>query len=158
MKTVIWKDLSEAGRIAALARPARRSDPALVETVRRILDDIEARGPGAVAEWSVRLDGKAPEKIALDAVAVDRARSKLSCDDLSALEFAAENIRRYHVQTKPKDQTVSFDFGLECRRVYRAVPSCGLYVPGGSAPLFAALRRCGSSAGRRRSARSPLAR
>lgn len=139
MKTVIWKDLSEAGRIAALARPARRSDPALVEAVSRILDDIEARGAGAVAEWSRKLDGKAPEKIALDAAQVDRARSRLSREDLSALEFAAENIRRYHAETKPKDQTVSLGFGLECRRVYRAVPSCGLYVPGGSAPLFSTL-------------------
>lgn len=139
MKAVIWKDLSEAERIAALARPARRCDQALVDAVSRILDDIDARGAVAVAEWSRKLDGKAPEKIALNAAVVDRARSKLSRENISALEFAAGNIRRYHAETKPKGQTVSFDFGLECRRIYRAVPSCGLYVPGGSAPLFSTL-------------------
>ncbi len=139
MKTIIWSDLSETERTAALTRPPWRTDPALSATVSDILGAIESRGVDALYEWSLKLDRRAPERLSLTAAFVDRARAALDRDDLAALERAAENIRRYHIATRPDDQFVRFDFGLECRRIYRAIPACGLYAPGGTAPLFSTL-------------------
>lgn len=139
MKICIWSDLTESGRAAVLARPQKRRDPAVREAVREILDDIERRGEAAVADWSLRLDGKAPERLPLNSFAVDAARAKLAREDLSALEIAAANIRRYHAETLPKDQIVNVDADIECRRLFRPISSCALYAPGGSAPLFSTL-------------------
>lgn len=139
MKTIVWSDLSERDRAAVLARPEKRSDPALAETVARIISDIESNGVEALRRWSLQLDGRAPERFELNPVTIDSARAALQAEDLAALELAAENIRRYHAATRPADQCVEFDFGLQCRRLYRAIPACGLYAPGGSAPLFSTL-------------------
>ena len=64
MRRIDWTALDAAGRKAALARPARRSDPALTDRVRDILADVQARGGAAVTEWSEKLDGARPRRLA----------------------------------------------------------------------------------------------
>lgn len=120
-------------------RPQRRIDPALAATVEKILSEIEKGGADALNEWAKRLDGYPVRELAISSTLVDNARSLLERQDLAALDVAAENIRRYHLATKPADIIVDFDFGLECRRVFRPISACGLYAPGGSAPLFSTL-------------------
>jgi histidinol dehydrogenase len=50
---------------AALRRPAGREDPALLDAVRAIVADIRARGWDALAEQALRIDGAAPELVAV---------------------------------------------------------------------------------------------
>lgn len=139
MKTLIWNNLTADGRRSALARPTARADETLVSAVKAILDDVERRGADAVNHWSQLLDGVPAARIDLDPGVVASARAKLSREDIEAIEIAAENIMRYHEETKPADSVVDFECGLQCRRVFRPIPSCGLYVPGGTAPLFSTL-------------------
>lgn len=131
--------MTKGERVAALSRPAARRDPALIATVATILDDIERRGADAVNEWCEKLDGAPAAELRLGGETVDRARASIDERDLRALDVAVENIRRYHAAIKPRDAIIEFEFGLECRRIHRAIKACGLYVPGGTAPLFSTL-------------------
>ncbi|HEY3815169.1 MAG TPA: histidinol dehydrogenase [Caulobacteraceae bacterium] len=139
MKCFDWSSLSRAERTAALARPLKRRDGAVRDVVRRIFEEVEHEGEAAVTRWSKNLDGRAPERLDLTREVVDRARSKLDREDLAAMDIAAENVRRYHEATKPADQTVEPAPGVKLRRVWRPIETCGLYAPGGTAPLFSTL-------------------
>lgn len=122
-----------------LARPVRRSDPKIVETVARILCDVEREGEAAVARWSITLDGAAPVRLDCDAATIGAARRLLDRADIEALERAAQNIEAYHKKSRPADLDIETAPGVRCQRLWRPVSNCGLYVPGGSAPLFSTL-------------------
>lgn len=139
MRILRWSELDKPARAAALKRPARRADLALVETVARIVTDIESKGEPALIEWATRLDGAPPQAFTLTAGVVDRARASLAREDLDALVVAVENISAYHQATRPADAKVTSVAGGECRRAFRPIRACGLYAPGGSAPLFSTL-------------------
>lgn len=139
MRRLDWSALSAAERRAALARPARRRDATVTDTVRKILEEVEREGEAAVARWAERLDGSAPRKVELDAATVRQARAALDARDLEALELAVDNVRLFHAATRPEESEVEPRPGLVCRRVWRPIRSAGLYVPGGTAPLFSTL-------------------
>ena len=131
-----WSD--KASRDAALARPRGRDDAALLDAVRGIVDDVRARGWNAVVEQATRIDGVAPERIAVASFA-DRARAELPADAIAAMALAAHNIETFHKQTRPVDTEVIPYPGLSVAKQWRPIASAGLYVPGGKAPLFSTL-------------------
>lgn len=137
LTAVPWRH-EDAARL--LARPPRGRDPAVAAGVAQIFADVAARGADAVAEWAVRLDGHPPRSIAIDAATVAAARAAVDPADLDALGFAADAVRRYHAATRPADGA-AFETapGAQVSRVWRAISPVGLYVPGGTAPLFSTL-------------------
>ena len=139
MKLFNWSGLDAAGRREALARPVQRRDPRVTQVVSRIFAEVAAEGAAAVSRWALTLDGHAPRTFEVDAAALARARSVVAAADLEALEFAADNVRRYHQAIRPVETAFSPAPGVVCRRVWRAIPTCGLYAPGGTAPLFSTL-------------------
>ena len=138
MKTLLWNSLDADGRVAALARPAQRSDPALKAAVRQIVEDVRDRGWPALCEQAVRLDGEAPAQVQVAPVAA-QARTLLSTDQLDALELAASNIRLFHEASLPVERQVETMPGLTVRKSWRALDRAGLYIPGGATPLFSTL-------------------
>ena len=140
MRRIDWRSASADERAAALARPARGRDPAVAARVAEIFADVQARGAAAVSDWAVRLDGAAPRALGITDDAVAAARAQVAEADAVALAFAADAIRRFHEADRPVDgaevETVA---GARCRRVWRPLESAGLYVPGGTAPLFSSL-------------------
>ncbi|MBO9500944.1 histidinol dehydrogenase [Brevundimonas sp. A19_0] len=140
MRQIDWTTLSVEEQREALARPAQRTEARVSDTVRAIFDDVQARGAAAVADWSLKLDGAAPRRIALTPDGVREARAALPPADTRALRIAAENVRVFHQATRPEDTGwVETTPGVRSRLVWRPIASAGLYVPGGSAPLFSSL-------------------
>lgn len=140
MKRIDWTSLDAAGRKAALARPSRRTDVHVTARVRQILEDVQARGGAAVSDWSRTLDGFAPRRIAITPETVAEARKALPPGDVRALRMAADNIRVFHQATVPTDSDwVETTPGVRSRLVWRPIHAAGLYVPGGTAPLFSSL-------------------
>jgi histidinol dehydrogenase len=139
MERIIWNDLDPKKRAAALARPARRADAGVLETVRAVFEAVRARGDDAVAELALRYDRAAPETIEITRAIAAEARGALAAEDFAAIELARDNIALFHERTRPKETTVEVAPGVRCRRAWRAIPRVGLYVPGGSAPLFSSL-------------------
>ena len=140
MRRIDWSSLDAAGRREALARPARRTAGDVTDAVRRIMDDVKARGGAAVADWAMKLDGHVPRRIAITPEVVAEARSALPPADTRAIRMAAENVRLFHQATRPEDTPyVETTPGVRSRLAWRPIRAAGLYVPGGSAPLFSSL-------------------
>lgn len=122
-----WADL--------LKRPSF-DNSSLMATVRGVLDDVRSRGDEAVKEYELKFD-----KVQLDSLAVSEAEfaecESLIDDELKkAIRQAKENIAKFHAaqdQPLPCVETMS---GVKCWQKAIAIQKVGLYIPGGTAPLF----------------------
>ncbi|HEY1071942.1 histidinol dehydrogenase [Brevundimonas sp.] len=140
MKRIDWNKLSPAERQAALARPQQRTEGFVTSVVREIFDDVQARGGQAVTDWAIKLDGAAPRRVAITERAAAEARADLPPAAARALRVAADNVRVFHEATRPEDTAfIETTPGVKSRLVWRSIGSAGLYVPGGTAPLFSSL-------------------
>lgn len=138
MKRLVWAELDAADRRAALARPQQRTDEQLQQSVRKIIEEVRQRRWDALAEIALRIDGEEPREIEVGAAA-GSARRRLPADELSALEFAASQIRLFHESSRPSDFTMEAVPGVRVTKTWRPIDRVGLYVPGGRTPLFSSL-------------------
>jgi histidinol dehydrogenase len=140
MRRIDWSSLDGQGRFDALARPARRSEQDVVDVVRGIFEQVAISGGAAVRQFSLEIDGFAPRRIAITPEAVAAARDALPPTATRSLRIAAENVRVFHQATRPED-TPFFETtpGVRSRLVWRPIGAAGIYVPGGTAPLFSSL-------------------
>lgn len=138
MKTLVWDDLDEAARRAALARPEQRLAAELQASVGKIVNDIRAGGWASLSGTARRIDGEEPKLVEVAPVAA-QARQSLDPDAVRAIETAARNIRTFHEASLPSDVSVETAPGLVVRKVWRAIDRVGVYIPGGKTPLFSTL-------------------
>jgi histidinol dehydrogenase len=121
-----------------LARPVFDASY-LFDKVRTIMETVKANGDEALRAYALQFDG-----VVLDALAVS-ARELAAADALvpdplkAAIHQAAANIRRFHeAQHSPVEKIESMP-GVQCWRQSVGIEKVGLYIPGGSAPLFSTL-------------------
>ncbi|MDY6924729.1 MAG: histidinol dehydrogenase [Pseudomonadota bacterium] len=140
MRLIDWSSLDGQGRFDALARPSSRGDRDVVDVVRGIFEQVAISGGAAVRQFSLEIDGFAPRRVAITPEAVAAARDALPPTATRSLRIAAENVRVFHEATRPED-TPFFETtpGVRSRLVWRPIDAAGIYVPGGTAPLFSSL-------------------
>lgn len=130
--------------------PDRKDWPAIVgrqktgaprqvkDIVSGILSDIREYGDAKVLEYVKRLDGFDTDTAGLRVTAEEIAAAAEKLDDglKEAVRTAAGNIRRFHEAQKTEDVTVETMPGVICRQKNIPIDRVGLYIPGGTAPLF----------------------
>ena len=106
-----------------------------------IIADVKARGNAAVVEYTKRFDGDSLGVDALAFTSTETAEALEKCDakTLKALHVAAERIREYHQKQLPRDEQYVDAQGVRLGWRWTALYSAGLYVPGGTAPLFSSV-------------------
>jgi histidinol dehydrogenase len=139
MRILTWKDLSDAERRAALARPAQGIRNDVADSVRDIIAEVRRGGDAALRRLTERFDG-----VSLDAIAVSRAElaqapGKLTAAQLDALRRAIANVEAFHAAQRLEPFAMEVMPGVRCERMLRAISAVGLYVPAGSAPLPSAV-------------------
>ncbi len=130
----IWKDL--------LARPADQSVN-LEEPVRKILEGVRKGGNKLVNEYSLQFDGAGFSGRYLESQAFNEAGSPLDEKLRVAIRTASENISAFHKTQILTEPSVETRPGIRCWRKSVAIEKVGLYIPGGSAPLFSTLLMLG---------------
>lgn len=109
---------------------------AVRETVAAVLADVRRRGDRALLEYEERFDGVTLSSLRVSEAEMEEAESLVGEPLKEALAVAAANIRRFHEAQRMQPISVVTTGGVTCSQ--RAVPiqKVGLYVPGGTAPLF----------------------
>jgi histidinol dehydrogenase len=117
----------------AIQRPVIETR-SLEQTVSAILDDVRRNGDAAVKKYSLQFDKIAPEptEIRVNAATIDEALK-------TAIDHAAANIRAFHEPQLRAEPIVETLPGVRCWRKSVAIEKVGLYIPGGTAPLFSTL-------------------
>lgn len=138
MKILDWNALDAGERRRALARPDQRRGLELKEAVRAIVDAVRDGGWEALCLEAVRIDGQAPLLEPVSPAAA-KATECLRPDEVEAIELAARTIASFHENSRPDDRSLETLPGLVVQKVWRPIDRVGLYVPGGTAPLFSSL-------------------
>jgi histidinol dehydrogenase len=136
MKLLFWKNLSARQRAAALARPAPSAQPRRAAIVARIIATVRREGDAALRRFTEKFDGVRLRSLRVSAAEFAAAARALRGADRAALRTACRNLRRFHRAQRPGPLRVETQAGIVCEKVVRPLDRVGLYVPGGSAPLF----------------------
>ena len=116
---------------------------ALENVVAPILADIKTNGDVAVKKYAAQFDKVTLHQLSVNAEEIDAAAALVPEDLKAAITQAAANIRLFHEAQKEKIQYIETMPGVQCWRKSVAINDVGLYIPGGTAPLFSTLLMLG---------------
>jgi len=121
-----------------LERPTQTLD-AIEATVIDVFKNVKSSGDSAILEYTKKYD-----KIHLDSLVVTQeeiaAASSLIEDDLkNAIQLAKSNIEKFHIAQKTNKVEIETIEGVSCWQEKRPIQKVGLYIPGGTAPLFSTI-------------------
>lgn len=105
-------------------------------TVSAVLADIRKRGDDAVKEYEEKFDHCSLTQLAVTEQEIDEAKNKLSPELIDAIQLAHHNIHAFHAAQRFDGCRVETQPGVECWQKSVAIEKVGLYIPGGTAPLF----------------------
>lgn len=123
---------------AVLQRPAY-SGQRVDEIVASIIDRVEKEGDKALRELSLALDGEVPDAFEVPRERLTEAAKAVDPELKQAINKAISNITAFHQAQLPRPVSVETQPGLICSLRYEPIPRIGLYIPGGTAPLFSSV-------------------
>ena len=136
MQTLFWNKLSQAEQRQAIARPPISSSDEIKNAVANILDLVKTKGDQAVLDLTAKFDKTELSSLIVSAEQIDAAAERVFPELKVAIQNAKANITAFHEAQKPQTVDIETQTGVRCQVVNRPIESVGLYIPGGSAPLF----------------------
>ena len=108
----------------------------LNETVSQVLADVRLRGDEAVKEYEQKFDKAELKSLAVTEAEMDEAEKLVSNELRDAIILAHHNIKVFHISQRFVGQKVKTQEGVTCWQKSVPIERVGLYIPGGTAPLF----------------------
>jgi histidinol dehydrogenase len=105
-------------------------------TVESVLKDVRQNGDKAVMAYEEKFDHAILSSLAVTETEIDEAMSLVSKELLEALKIAHHNISKFHESQKFEGSKVETCKGVSCWQKSVPIEKVGLYIPGGTAPLF----------------------
>ena len=121
-----------------LARPTDSYD-SLEPLVKEVFDEVATKGDKAVKHYTEQFDGVLLENLQVPQKALEAAAEALSDELKKAMTQAKQNIEKFHRAQKTSKVELTTQAGVHCWQEKRPVEKVGLYIPGGSAPLFSTI-------------------
>jgi histidinol dehydrogenase len=118
-----------------IARP-RLDLTKLNATVSSVLADVKQRGDAAVKEYEEKFDKAVLTSLAVTEQEMDEAEQLISNELKDAIILAHHNIKVFHISQRFVGQKIKTQEGVTCWQKSVAIEKVGLYIPGGTAPLF----------------------
>ncbi len=127
----------------ALAERPILEQKALDDIVIDILKDVKANKDQALIKYSEKFDKVILDNLEVDNSEIETATNQISQDLKDAINIAKQNIEAFHVSQKEEEQIIETTKGVKCWRKSVGIEKVGLYIPGGSAPLFSTILMLG---------------
>jgi len=118
-----------------LERPTKTVDD-IEATVKEIFTAVQNNGDKAVQQYTNQFDGIALDTFLVSDQEVQNAIINVSDELKAAIQLAKSNIEKFHTAQKTNRVSVETAPGVECWQEKRPIQKIGLYIPGGTAPLF----------------------
>ena len=118
-----------------LERPTKTIDGIEV-TVKEIFKEVQKKGDEAVTKYTSIFDGITLDNYEVSPQEIEEAISLISTELKDAITLAKNNIYKFHSAQKTERITVETAEGVNCWQEKRPIQKIGLYIPGGTAPLF----------------------
>ncbi len=108
----------------------------LQDKVRSVLDDVRLNGDDAVKKYTKQFEGIEPEGISVNEFEIAEAEGLLPAELKEAIKTAAKNIKAFHQKQLQQPEIIETMPGVTCWRKSVGIEKVGIYIPGGTAPLF----------------------
>ncbi|MCL7754929.1 histidinol dehydrogenase [Polaribacter sp. Z022] len=118
-----------------LERPTKTVDD-IEDVVNKVFTDVQTNGDSAIKKYTKQFDGVSLEDNIVSSDEIDTAISLVSEELKEAINVAKENITNFHAAQKTEKVFVETTNGVACWQEKRPIQKVGLYIPGGTAPLF----------------------
>jgi histidinol dehydrogenase len=138
----IYKNLSPSDYKTVLQRPALDTT-ILFDSVKNILTDIKENGDAAVKNYALKFDKLDLTDFLVSEKEIQDAENQLDTQLKKAILVAKSNIERFHEKQKSAVEIVETMQGVKCWRKSVGIEKVGLYIPGGTAPLFSTVLMLG---------------
>ncbi|PQB04440.1 histidinol dehydrogenase [Aureitalea marina] len=122
-----WQDI--------LRRPSQSYDE-IEPTVLEIFSEIKQKGDQALLRYTQLFDGVRPKELRVTEDELAEASSNIEPELKQAMQVALENIQAFHQAQKSDPVLMETSPGVSCWQEKRPIEQVGLYIPGGTAPLF----------------------
>jgi histidinol dehydrogenase len=122
-----WKQLLERPYV---------DNTSVLNTVREILNSVKKDGDAALKDLTKKFDGALLSELAVSEGEIADAEDKISDELKAAIRQARDNISRFHQEQVKEESRIETMPGVECWRKSVGIDKVGLYIPGGTAPLF----------------------
>ena len=124
-------------------RPAAKTDD-IIPIVRDVLVAVRDGGDKAVRELTLKFDKSCPDDLLVSPEELDAAEREVPDDLKKAIAIARENIEKFHLSQLPQQREyVETSKGVVCWQQAKAIDKVGIYIPGGTAPLFSTVLMLG---------------
>ncbi len=131
-----WNSCSPEQQRELLMRLAISASESISRTVAEILENVKNNGDQALREYSAKFDKTEVGALRVTEEEIQQASSRLSDELKQAMQAAVRNIATFHTAQILPPVDIETQPGVRCQQVTRPIASVGLYIPGGSAPLF----------------------
>jgi len=115
----------------------------LEEMVKAIFLDIEKNGDIAINKYTQKFDRVEINEIKVSQQEIIDAENQVSEKLKAAIKIAKNNIEKFHNSQKCEKKIIETSKGVECWQESRAIEKVGIYIPGGTAPLFSSVLMLG---------------
>ncbi len=113
------------------------------DIVLKILTDIRENGDSALKKYSKKFDRVDPESFVVTETEIYKAENSVSENLKKAIHLAKNNIEKFHSSQKQDIKKITTTKGVDCWQKSVAIEKVGLYIPGGTAPLFSTVLMLG---------------
>tara|TARA_B100000768_G_scaffold149995_1_gene144531 strand:+ start:917 stop:2203 length:1287 start_codon:yes stop_codon:yes gene_type:complete len=107
--------------------------------VEDVFQEVQAKGDQALVDYTLKFDKVKLDSFTVSEVEYARAEKAVSTPLKEAIQLARENIKTFHSAQQTQTVSVETQRGVLCWQEKRPIEKVGLYIPGGSAPLFSTL-------------------
>lgn len=133
MKTILYPSREQWSEI--ITRPVFDNE-SLFKHIRKILSDVKKSGDRSVRKYTKKFDGVSVRKLKISDSEIKKAGEKIGEDLKKAIDIAINNISAFHTTQREQVTHVETMPGVKCWRKAVPIEKVGIYIPGGSAPLF----------------------
>ena len=106
---------------------------------KEVFDNVAQNGDQALISYTEKFDNVKLNSFSVDKDEIESAKERVPQKLKSAIQIAKKNIYRFHLAQKTKEVRVETQIGVNCWQKKLPIEKVGLYIPGGSAPLFSTI-------------------
>lgn len=130
----VWSKLSERNAVSGID---------LNQTVQDIFKDIEKNGDFAIEKYTQLFDGVTLNQFKVSSQEIEDANNLVDENLKNAIQKASASIEKFHASQKEIINPIETIKGVTCWRESKAIETIGIYIPGGTAPLFSTVLMLG---------------
>lgn len=140
MKTIVYPNKKDWPKL--IQRPVIEKET-LIDLVSTIFNDVKKCGDEAIKKYSSLFDKMELKTLKVNKKIIADATKEVSKELKTAIQQAKLNIEKFHASQKETSKVIETSIGVTCWRESRGIEKVGIYIPGGTAPLFSTVLMLG---------------